>query len=174
MKSLILLTMLLSSAVVVAEPLKCELNKDGSCTVQTEKLKKAVETVKTPEAFENSKIKRRLKDGSTQEFDGNDYQIVPRQQERYKKVVESINVPANSSKKRMPNRLSLLLGVGPEADMSRAQGPATRVVVEHENVPVIGLQYMRDIMSLSENVDLSVLGQIQSNESALIGLGVAY
>lgn len=171
MKTIVIATVLAFSVSSVSAAEQCQLNDDGVCVVESEKLKEEKVTEKTPKVFKNSNIKRKLKDGTVQEFDGNKYKIVPRTQTRYKKVVKKKEVrPVIVNEKSKKNNITLLVGYAPEDDLEKT-GPNEYT---HEFDVFLGLQYTRDILELSEDMDLSVTGQVQTNESIFGGIGVSF
>ena len=106
--------------------------------------------------FKNSNIKRKLKNGKTQEFDGDKYKIVPRHQKRK---------PAPDFH---DNRVSLLVG----------EGPAQQLIVDEDGARTgrdefLGLQYMRTVKRTAD-YELHLLLQVQTNESGAAGIGVGF
>lgn len=117
---------------------------------------------KAPKPFDDSSIKRKLKNGSIQSFDGNRYKIVPRTSKSSKKLNKSVSKPISKVRK---NRISLLVGSAPKAKIYTPAVDTAKV----ESKLAIGLQYQRLI---TEKVSLGV--QIQSNESAFGSVGLDF
>lgn len=153
----------------------CKLNDDGYCIVEKETLQEETVKEKTPKQYKDSKIRRKMKDGRIQEFDGDNFKIVPRTQKRYKKKVEKKIVRPVIINKQKRHHINLLVGVAPDADFSRAdRTPNRNVIVEHESDLHLGLSYSYDLLELSDDLDLSIGGQIQTNESFFGSIGVSF
>jgi hypothetical protein len=172
MKKLAILLALVCTSVLAEESkdwMECKLNSAGICIVESEKLQKEVIKEETPKVYKDSNIRRKLKDGKIQEFDGDKFKIVPRSQTRYKKVVEKKMVKPVIIKKSKKNNITLLAGHAPDAGL-RKNGNK----VSHDHGTVLGLQYTRDVLELNKNVDLSLTGQVQTNESFFGGIGLSF
>ena len=109
---------------------------------------------KAPEPFQDSGIKRQLKDGKVQKFDGNKYKIVRRGVKTKPKVV-------TKKAKVKKNRVSLLAGVSPTGHLDRSGNK-----VSTERSLSVGLQYQR-LVTDKFNVGI----QVQTNESVLGSVG---
>lgn len=115
----------------------------------------------TPSKFKDSDIKRKLKDGKVQTFDGNKYKIVPRGVKSKPIVVTKTIVKKAKIKK---NRVSLLAGASPSGKLERDGNE-----VSTESNLNIGLQYQRLI---NDNVSIGI--QVQTNESVLGSIGLDF
>lgn len=108
-----------------------------------------------PESFKDSGIKRKLKNGIVQKFDGNKYKIVPRKTKpRKPKIV------VEEKKVYKKNAVKLFLGYGPN-ELERNGN-----TVELDRNPFVGVGYQRML-----NEEISVEVQVHTNESAIIGGG---
>ena len=157
---------------------ECKLNDDNECIIETDVLETETVKEKTPEKFKDSKIKRTTKDGKVVEFDGDNYKIVPRTQKRYKKKTKRTVVKPvvlNVEQKRHHN-LSLMVGYAPDQDISRRTiTPNRDVELRHESNLHLGLSYdYLDLIEITDDVDLSIGGQIMTNESFFGRLGVSW
>lgn len=113
---------------------------------------------KAPAPFTDSGIKRKLKDGRVQKFDGNKYKIVRRGVKSKPKVV------IKERRVYKKNTVKGFLGYGPN-DLERAN--STRV--ELERSPFVGVGYQRH---LNEEFSIEVIGT--SNESLMLGGGFSF
>ena len=116
---------------------------------------------KAPGDFEDSSIDRKLKNGKTQKFDGNEYMIVRRNSGK-KKAAAS---PKHSDQ---DNRVSVLFGKGPYGNL-RDDGSN----IQTDSGKLFGLQYMRTV-DRGEDYDFHLLIQVQSNKTVSGGFGVGF
>lgn len=112
--------------------------------------------------FENSKIERKLKNGKTQKFDGNEYMIVKRGVKRKPIVVTKTTVVEVERVKKVykKNAVKLFLGHGP-SDLSVQNNS-----VSLEKEPFLGVGYQR---MLNESFSIELIGT--TNESIMLGGG---
>lgn len=134
-------------------------------TVTTQEIIKKKES--TPKVFKDSKIKRKLKDGSTQEFDGDKFKIVPRI--GYKRVVKTKTVIEKVVEKTKinKNRFKVLAGSAPKG-LETTQTPSGAVVEEDRGL-VLGLGYDRLV---TEKVSLGA--QVQTNRTIMLSIGLDF
>jgi len=149
----------------------------------------------TPNIFVDSRVTRKLKDGTIQKFDGNKYKIVPRTQKRKKytpdsdlrnrviirtqkrkkytpKVVTVIERRTKTVIKRKRNKLQLFLGNGPSDSLSsRRTGPLS-AQVQSEDENLLGVGYSREIIDINEDLSISIGGQYLTNETLTFSIGV--
>ena len=174
-KLLILILLTLSFSVSANDNWEdCELNDDGYCVVESETLEEEVVKEKTPARFKDSKIRRKTKDGRMQEFDGDRYKIVPRTQKRYKKKVQKRVIRPVIVNEKKRHNVSLLAGIAPRSDFKRRDISANRVEVEHGSKLHFGLSYSYDLLEINDDLDLSVGGLIQTNESIMGSIGLSF
>lgn len=126
--------------------------------------------IKAPTPFEDSNIKRKLKDGTIQEFDGNKYKIVRRKtgpQPQHKPTPAPAPAPKIivKTKPSPKNRLTLYGGYGPN-DLEINE-TATKVRLDKDGL--FGIGYSRKI---GETLSLDAV--ILSNETFMGGLGVNF
>jgi len=130
----------------------------------------------TPKQFKKSDVTRVLKDGTIQKFDGDKYKIVPRTQKRKvckackPKVVESVVTVKEKVFKRRRNHLQLLIGDGPDDELSVLSGNRIRSNGE----PVVGIAYSRDMFRLNRKHSVSVGIFYLSNETVGGSIGVSW
>jgi hypothetical protein len=155
---------------------ECQLNDDNECVVETETLEKETVEEKTPKKFEDSTITRKTKDGKTVTLDGDKYKIVPRKQTRYRKKVKKQVVRPIVINEKKHHNISLLVGYGPDADISRRTiTPNRDVELTHESSLQLGLSYdYLDVVEITDDMDLSLGLQIQTNESAFGRVGISF
>lgn len=158
---------------------ECILDSKGVCRFETTEVKEKQVKEKTPKVFKKSKIKRKLKDGSYQEFDGDNYKIVPRNQKRLQKakvkkkirpvLIREKKVPNNISHK---NRISLVVAYGANGDLD-CNSDSNGYRCETTQSLNLGIQGLRDFYS---GDDMSVHGliQIQTNKEISIGIGLGF
>lgn len=113
---------------------------------------------KAPKPFDDSSIKRDLKDGTVQTFDGNEYMIVKRGVEAKPQEPKVVVKEKRVYKK---NALKLFIGHGPH-DLDKKS--ATRVDLDRK--PFVGIGYQR---MLNESFSVEINGN--TNESYSIGGG---
>lgn len=106
---------------------------------------------KAPAPFDDSSIKRRLKNGKLQKFDGNKYKIVKRRKTKSK---------TKKQVKTKKNAVKLFLGYGPD-DLDKEGNR-----VELDRNPFLGIGYQRML-----NKEFSVEAIGTTNESLMIGGG---
>ena len=152
MKNLLLLTLLLGSVF-------CKADESYEEVVYPEFRSSASE--KAPAPFQDSDIKRKLKDGSVQQFDGNKYMIVKRGAKSPKVAPVVVNETKIIKHK---NRVSLLAGRAPDGDLSVS---GRTVYTEPEFT--VGLQYQR---VLTERFNVGI--QVQTNESVFGSIGLDF
>lgn len=153
---------------------ECLLDNNGVCNVDAEEIIKENFSEKPPKVFKNSNIKRKLKDGTFQEFDGDDYKIVPRNGKRLKKVkakkrvkpvlIRTVEVPSKNK-----NSISLLYGRVPSG--LKVEETDTSYKAEVKPQDDLQLMYQRDFGDESGyrgSLGISVKG------SAYIGLGINF
>lgn len=113
---------------------------------------------KAPAPFTDSGIKRKLKDGRVQKFDGNKYKIVRRGVKSKPKVV------VKEKRVYKKNTVKGFLGYGPN-DLDRVN--SNRVDLEFS--PFVGVGYQRH---LNGEFSIEVIGT--TNESLMLGGGFSF
>ena len=134
---------------------------------------------KAPAPFTDSQIKRTLKDGTVQTFDGDEFVIVPRKPKKKVtpvapkapevktvEVIKTVEVVREIPPKK--NRVSLLAGAGPVEGLNRYTAPNT-VTVESRVGAIFGLQYQRLLTD-----KISVGAQVQTNSALLLDVGLDF
>lgn len=182
MKKITMSLVLLSLSVFAQEPKnidECVLDSTGLCKFETSEIKETVVKEKTPENFDKSKIKRKLKDGSFQEFDGNKFKIVPRTQKRLKKTkVKKAVKPVIIREKKVlknvthKNRVSLFVSQGPSGELE-CSSSRNRGNCSTESGLNLGIQGQRDFYT-DEDFSLHGLIQVQTNREVSVGIGVGF
>lgn len=176
----VLLSLLIAVSFAKEEKIdECILNSKGICTVETEKITDKTVEEKTPKQFQDSGIKRKLPDGSVQEFDGDKYKIVPRTQKRKvvvkdEKKFKPVLIREKVIEKNVThkNRLSIILGHGPNGNMD-CDAIDRDLRCRTEDELNLGLQYMRDFKT-RENYSIHGLIQGNTNKSMGLGIGVGF
>jgi len=125
------------------------------------------EGASAPAPFTDSDISRKLKDGTSQKFDGNKYMIVPRVKEKKKVVTERVEITRTivKTKSIRKNRITLYGGHGPN-DLETNE---TNTKVKLDKDGLFGLGYSRQI---TDRVNLDVVGL--SNETGMVGIGLNF
>lgn len=132
------------------------------------------EKPKAPEIFQDSEIKRTLKDGSVQSFDGDEYMIVRRGAKKkpaptpeLKVIRERVEVVKTivKIKQESKNRITLYGGYGPN-DLEVNEN-VTKIKLDKDGV--VGLGYSRKI---TNKVNLDIIGL--SNETFMGGIGLSF
>lgn len=159
-------------------------NAEEGCGV--EKVEEA-----TPKVFKDSDVVRKLKDGTTQRFDGDKFKIVPRTQIKRKPcpptIVEKIvKVPHIVTKtivkrykvvqtKRLRNKLTLLLGNGPSDDLHVSRNTSNNSInIMSTDENLVGAQYSRDVLDFNDDLSLNIGATYLSNETVIIGIGLSW
>lgn len=128
----------------------------------------------TPDYFKDSNIKRRLKDGSIQKFDGDKYKIVPRAHTHKKPAPRPVccQFKPLPAKKQFRNRVNLIVGYGARGTLMETREPGY-VGYRTENGGVAGLQYLRDV-SVREDYAWTIGVQAQTNRTFSVMGGVGF
>ncbi len=143
---------------------------DESCTVTSsgETVEDQME-IKTdvPAHLKGATITVTTADGRVSTVPAEKFKVVPRvQQFVVTKTLQQDRVTC--SKDSLKNRVSLLAGHGPTEGLSRSK-TATKVIVESNVGTIGGVQYQRLITN-----KISIGAQVQSNESALVNVGLDF
>jgi hypothetical protein len=118
-----------------------------------------------PSHLKGATIIVRQADGRETSVPAEKFKVVPRQQQFIVTKTKQVDKLVCGPDK---NRVSLLAGNGPKEGLDRSNNGST-VTVESRTGAVGGLQYQRLITDR-----ISIGGQIQSNESALINVGLDF
>lgn len=167
-KIAMIVTTMLVSLSATAELNLMELESALDQDYVTVKEQVVVHEEKAPEIFKDSDIKRKLKDGTIQKFDGDKYKIVKRQHVHRRKKVERKEVVIK--RVSFKNRVSLLAGFGALGNL--VERTDTQRTVETEQGLVMGLQYQRSIKQ-KEDYEVIIGIQAQTNKtlSGMVGIG---
>jgi len=167
MLGLMALTLFQSAdASEVGEKLKVELREEVDALldqVEKEDVRGTASEEKAPKPFEDSDIKRELKDGKVQKFDGNKYMIVRRGAKKKKPVTKTITVVKKQPRKK--NRLTLYVGSDPN-DLE-TNSTNDKVILDKDGLWGVG--YTRN---LNETIHLDAV--ILTNETVMGGIGVSF
>lgn len=125
--------------------------------------------VPTPKPFEDSDIERKLKDGTVQKFDGDEYMIVKRTHSHAKKkqalpVVQYVDREVKTSRKR---RISVFVGHGPTDNLEVIRNNNGSASVQNDTGMVGTAQYQQVFNEKGWNWGV----QLQTNETVSIGIG---
>jgi len=128
---------------------------------------------KAPAPFKDSAIKRKLKDGTMQEFDGDKYKIVRRTKKtKIKKERPPVTTIVVEKPVHFKNRISVLAGFGALGNLKENDNAFLRGF-ETEQGLVMGLQYQRDLR-IREDYSLHGGVQVQTNKTLSIMGGVGF
>ncbi len=119
-----------------------------------------------PNHLKGAKIIIRLADGKESEVPAEKYKVVPRKQQFI--VTKTKQTDLVECKNVDKNRVSVLGGQGPKPGLDK-EATSKKVTVESKTGLVGGLQYQRKLGDT-----FSVGGQLQTNESVLLGIGVDF
>lgn len=121
-----------------------------------------------PKKFKDSDIKRVLKDGSVQKFDGDKYKIV-RRVHRHTKKTQTRQVVIKEPR-YFKNEVSLLAGFGALGNL--VEQTDTFRTVSTEQGLVLGLQYQRSIKQREDyEITLGIQAQTNKTFSGMVGIG---
>lgn len=160
------LLILLFPAIVFANQEECNIDDNGNCVVETQTIEQERVKEKTPEQYKKSSIKRKMKDGTVQEFNGDDFKIVPRTQTRSKIKTRTIVVRPTHKSRR--HNISLHLGYSPNDHMTRDGNE-----ISHEQKLHFGASYMYDLIEFEESA-MSLGVMVLTNETAMGSIGLSF
>ena len=165
MKLLILLSMLLIPSAYADD---CSTTSDQSEVKEQLEIKTDV-----PNHLKGATIIIRQADGRESSVPAERFKVVPRKQQFITTRIKETNVHLCSieqeqQREKEKNRISVLGGQGPDNKLSISRD-ATSVSVESETKPIAGVQYQRLITD-----KISVGAQVQTNESALLSVGLDF
>jgi len=154
--------------LILYSPVLALASENCSTTSGEEAVQEQLE-IKTdvPSHLKGATIIVRLADGRETTVPAEQFKVVPRQQQFIVTKTKQLDKTVCSAEVNK-NRVSLLGGNGPKEGLTRTVDGNT-VTVESKTGVVSGLQYQRLITDR-----ISVGGQIQSNESALINVGLDF
>jgi hypothetical protein len=148
-------------------------SENCSTTSEAESVEERLEIrTDVPSHLKGATIIVRRADGKETSVPAEQFKVVPRQQQFIVTKTKQHDKTLCSAQINK-NRLSVLAGNGPKEGLDRTNNGST-VTVESRVGTVGGVQYQRltDVEVLG--MPLSVGGQLQSNESALIGVGLDF
>lgn len=139
----------------------------SSATSEAVAQDKLVISTDVPSHLKGAKIIVKLADGRTSEVPAELFKVVPRKQQYI--VTKTLQkTQTTCSAERLKNRISLLGGEGPNSKVDVERNGDT-VSMESKSGAVGGVQYQR---SITNRLNLGV--QVQSNETALVGVGLDF
>lgn len=122
---------------------------------------------KVPNHLKGAKIIIRLANGKESEVSADLFKVVPRKQQYLvTKVSKSSTTMCSAEQKR--NRIAILGGRGPREGLNTSANP-TQVNVESKVGAIGGVQYQRMLTD-----KISIGGQVQTNKSGLISIGLDF
>ncbi len=95
------------------------------------------------------------------------FKVVPRKQQVIVTATEKTEI-LTCSEEAAKNRISLLGGAGPKGDLTKDSN-GSKVDIETKTGAIGGVQYQRKVSK-----DISVGGQVQTNKSGLISVGLDF
>lgn len=140
---------------------KCSTTSEKEIVQEQKDINTAV-----PEHLKGATIIVRTADGKEMSVPAEQFKVVPRKQQFMVTKVKQVSKMMCSAE--LKNRVSLLAGDGPRDGLKRTETPTT-VTIESKTGVVGGVQYQR---LLTDRI--SVGAQVQSNESALISVGLEF
>ena len=161
MKALIIIMMLCSPMFVVAAE-NCSTQSGEEQVLEQMEIKTDV-----PKFLEGASICVKLADGKESCVPAEKFKVVARKQQFIVTKTSQKDVTTCSAEKER-NRISLLGGSGPKKGLDVTRS-ATQVTIESQSGFVGGLQYQRLITD-----KVFIGGQIQSNDSALVNIGLDF
>jgi hypothetical protein len=169
MKKYIILLALCLPIVSMANQ-KCEVFTEEAKVEEQLEIKTDV-----PNFLKGATIIVRLANGKESVVSADKFKVVPRKQQFITIRVKETNVHLCSIEQEQQkqiekekNRISLLGGQGPDNKLSVSRD-ATSITVESKTKPIAGVQYQRLITD-----KISVGAQVQTNESALLSIGLDF
>ena len=143
------------------------LAEECSTTLSEEQVvEKQILTTDVPKHLEGAKIIIKLADGRESEVPAEKFKVVPRKQQfLVTKLKQNSDTVCNVKNK---NRVAALVGRGPKEGLNRDTG-SNQVDVSSRVGANAGVQYQRLL-----NNNFSVGGQIQSNKSAAVLIGIDF
>lgn len=162
MKTTILAILVLISSNLVAKD--CTTTKSDSQVQEQRDINTDV-----PAWLKGGTIVIRRADGKESVVSADKFKVVPRKQQFIvTKVKETEQLTCSVPGEKEKNRVSLLGGVGPSGKLKVTTDPS-KATIETGSSAVGGLQYQRLITDR-----VSIGGQVQTNESALISIGLDF
>lgn len=161
MKTTLLVLMFLSQMSFAKD---CKITKSQSSVQDQFKI-----DTKVPKWLQGATIVVRQADGKESVVSADKFKVVPRKQQfivTKTKETEQLTCSAGDDYK---NRLSLLGGTGPKGNLKVTQPSADKAVIETNGGVTAGVQYQRKITDR-----LSIGGQIQTNESGAVLIGLDF
>lgn len=135
-------------------------------TMESRATKKTVITTDVPKYLEGAVIIVRLADGRATTVPAEKFKVVPRQRQAL--VTEVTTSTLKVCQDHNNHRVSLHAGKGPQGGLDRDNSQAPNVVkVESQFGAVGGVQYQYRF----DNSHFSASGQLQTNETGLVGIG---
>ncbi len=164
--AIILLTMFLTNVYAKAD----------TCSTETsaEQVEEQAE-IKTdvPKHLIGAKIIVRLADGGESEVPAEKFKVVPRLQQYLVTKVSKNTVKSCTKLDDKRHRVSLMAGEAPTGHLDR-DGNTAKTTIESERGIVGGAQYQYRTGVRVLNLPVSVGGQLQTNESGAVLLGVDF
>jgi hypothetical protein len=166
MKTFIAILIMVSPMLVFASE-TCSTSSGAETVEETKEI-----TTDVPAHLKGATIIVRTADGKETSVPAEKFKVVPRKQQFLVTKTKQTDKTMCSTDPAK-NRVSLLAGNGPKEGLDRSK-TATTVTVESRTGAVGGLQYQRltDLKVLG--MPLSVGGQLQTNESALVNVGLDF
>jgi hypothetical protein len=160
MKKLFIM-LFMSSAVFAAE--QCETKVGEESVDQLMEI-----TTDVPSHLKGATIIVRTKDGKESQVPAEKFKVVPRKRQYVvtKTKIDSVTTCQNTEMNK--NRVSVMAGSGPKEGLKRSND-GTTVSIESKAGTIGGLQYQRLLTD-----KISVSGQVQTNKSVLLGVGLDF
>lgn len=168
MKNLLITILMFVSSMSIASE-TCQ-TKTGDETIE----ERMVISTDVPKFLEGATIIVRTKDGRESSVPAEKFKVVARKQQfLVSKTKQQIKTTCNAKNEEQKNRLSVVIGEGPQPGMKVSRS-ASEVTVESRVGAIGGIQYQRQTELKIFGLPISVGGQLQNNESALGVVGLDF
>lgn len=143
-------------------------DEDCSTTSSSASIEEQLEiSTDVPNFLKDAKIVVILPDGRSSEVPAKLFKVVPRKQQFIvTKTKETEKMVCKPEEKK--NRISILGGAGPKGNLS-VSSDGSKVIVQTDSGAIGGMSYQRKVSDR-----MSIGAQVQTNESALISVGVDF
>ena len=160
MKKLIITLIMIFPVISLASE-KCSTTSEKEIVQEQKDINTEV-----PKHLKGATIIIRTADGKESSVPAEQFKVVPRKQQFMVTRVKQVSKMMCSAE--LKNRISLMAGKGPQEGLDKSSD-ATSVTIESKVGAIGGVQYQR---LLTDRI--SVGAQLQSNESALINIGLEF
>lgn len=165
MKNVIMIYLTLLFVVPVLAQESCDEETTGTQVTGQKEINTDV-----PNFLKGATIIVKLKDGTETKVPAEKFKVVPRKQQFLVTATETSTLKTCTKNVSSPrHRVSLHVGKGPLGGLDRKNPSVKDVTVESQYGGMGALQYQYRLYK-----DLSISGQVQSNDSGMIGAGLDF